>query len=175
MKRALEALQGFGRNLNELARQGKLDPVVGRAKEIGHAARVLSRRTKNNPVLIGEAGVGKTAVAEGLAQMIVAKKVPEFLQDKTVFSLELGSILGGSKYRGELEERLQEIIEAVRDCPQMILFIDEMQMLMNGGELNGKRFLSWETIRYFTGYHSPISRRGYGFDKPEKPEELLVV
>ena len=134
MKRALEALQGFGRNLNELARQGKLDPVVGRAKEIGHAARVLSRRTKNNPVLIGEAGVGKTAVAEGLAQMIVAKKVPEFLQDKTVFSMELGSILGGSKYRGELEERLQEIIEAVRDCPQMILFIDEMQMLMNGGD-----------------------------------------
>ena len=134
MKRALDALQGFGRNLNELALQGKLDPVVGREKEIAHAARVLSRRTKNNPVLIGEAGVGKTAVAEGLAQMIVAKEVPEFLQDKTVFSLELGSILGGSKYRGDLEERMQEIIEAVRDCPQIILFIDELQMLMNGGD-----------------------------------------
>ncbi len=134
MERALNALQGFGRNLNELALEGKLDPVVGRDKEIEHAARVLSRRTKNNPVLIGEAGVGKTAVAEGLAQKIAAKEVPESLQDKTVFSLDLGSVLGGSKYRGELEERMEEIIEAVQDCPQIILFIDEMQMLMNGGD-----------------------------------------
>lgn len=134
LEKALDALQGFGRNLNELALQGKLDPVVGRDSEIEHTSRVLSRRTKNNPVLIGEAGVGKTAVAEGLAQKIVSKEVPEFLQDKIVFSLELGSILGGSKYRGDLEERMQEIIETVRECPQLILFIDELQMLMNGGD-----------------------------------------
>jgi ATP-dependent Clp protease ATP-binding subunit ClpC len=134
MKRAMAALDGFGRNLNVLASEGKLDPVVGREKEIEHAARVLSRRTKNNPVLIGDAGVGKTAVAEGLAQRIVDKAVPESLQNKLVFSLELGSVLGGSKYRGELEERMQEIIDAVRNCPNIILFIDEMQMLMNGGD-----------------------------------------
>lgn len=133
-RKALKLLQGFGRNLNELAEQDKLDPVLGREKELEHLMRILCRRTKNNPVLIGEAGVGKTAVAEGLAQRIVKKEVPEFLQDKVIFSLELGYVVAGAKYRGELEERLRDIIEAVKKSPNIILFMDELQMLMNGGD-----------------------------------------
>lgn len=133
-QKALKLLKGFGRNLNELAEQDKLDPVMGRDKELEHLMRILCRRTKNNPVLIGEAGVGKTAVAEGLAQRIVAKEVPEFLQDKIIFSLELGYVVAGAKYRGELEERLRNIIEAVKNSPNIILFMDELQMLMNGGD-----------------------------------------
>ena len=134
MQKALKLLKGFGRNLNDLAEQGKLDPVWGREKELEHVMRILCRRTKNNPVLIGESGVGKTAVAEGLAQMIVRHQAPEFLADKIIFSLELGYVVAGAKYRGELEERLQNIIEAVKNCPRIILFMDELQMLMNGGD-----------------------------------------
>lgn len=134
LRKALKLLKGFGRNLNELAEQGKLDPVLGREKELEHVMRILCRRTKNNPVLIGESGVGKTAVAEGLAQQIVNKSVPEFLADKIIFSLELGYVVAGAKYRGELEERLRNIIEAVKRCPRIILFMDELQMLMNGGD-----------------------------------------
>ena len=107
LRKALKLLKGFGRNLNELAEQGKLDPVLGREKELEHVMRILCRRTKNNPVLIGESGVGKTAVAEGLAQQIANKSVPEFLADKIIFSLELGYVVAGAKYRGELEERLR--------------------------------------------------------------------
>ena len=134
MQKALKLLKGFGRNLNELAGQDKLDPVLGREKELEHVMRILCRRTKNNPVLIGESGVGKTAVAEGLAQQIVNGEVPEFLSDKIIFSLELGYVVAGAKYRGELEERLRNIIEAVKQCPRIILFMDELQMLMNGGD-----------------------------------------
>ena len=134
MQKALKLLKGFGRNLNELAAQDKLDPVLGREKELEHVMRILCRRTKNNPVLIGESGVGKTAIAEGLAQKIVHREVPEFLSDKIIFSLELGYVVAGAKYRGELEERLRDIIEAVKHCPRIILFMDELQMLMNGGD-----------------------------------------
>ncbi|MBR0292998.1 MAG: AAA family ATPase, partial [Acidaminococcaceae bacterium] len=134
MQKALKLLKGFGRNLNELAAQDKLDPVLGREKELEHVMRILCRRTKNNPVLIGESGVGKTAVAEGLAQRIVNGEAPEFLSDKIIFSLELGYVVAGAKYRGELEERLRNIIEAVKHCPRIVLFMDELQMLMNGGD-----------------------------------------
>ena len=134
VQKALKLLKGFGRNLNELAAQDKLDPVLGREKELEHVMRILCRRTKNNPVLIGESGVGKTAVAEGLAQRIVNGEAPEFLSDKIIFSLELGYVVAGAKYRGELEERLRDIIEAVKRCPRIILFMDELQMLMNGGD-----------------------------------------
>ena len=134
MQKALKLLKGFGRNLNELAGQDKLDPVLGRERELEHVMRILCRRTKNNPVLIGESGVGKTAMAEGLAQRIVNGEVPEFLSDKIIFSLELGYVVAGAKYRGELEERLRDIIEAVKRCPRIILFMDELQMLMNGGD-----------------------------------------
>ena len=136
MQKALKLLKGFGRNLNELAAQDKLDPVLGREKELEHVMRILCRRTKNNPVLIGESGVGKTAVAEGLAQRIVNGEAPEFLSDKIIFSLELGYVVAGAKYRGELEERLRNIIEAVKHCPRIVLFMDELQMLMNGGDGN---------------------------------------
>ena len=134
MKKALKLLKGFGRNLNELAAQDKLDPMLGRERELEHVMRILCRRTKNNPVLIGESGVGKTAIAEGLAQRIANQEVPEFLRDKIIFSLELGYVVAGAKYRGELEERLRNIIEAVKHCPRIILFMDELQMLMNGGD-----------------------------------------
>lgn len=130
----MKLLNGFGRNLNELASQDKLDPMLGREKELEHVMRILCRRTKNNPVLIGESGVGKTAIAEGLAQRIANREVPEFLSDKIIFSLELGYVVAGAKYRGELEERLRNIIEAVKHCPRIILFMDELQMLMNGGD-----------------------------------------
>ena len=134
LQKALKLLNGFGRNLNELAAQDKLDPMLGREKELEHVMRILCRRTKNNPVLIGESGVGKTAIAEGLAQRIANGEVPEFLSDKIIFSLELGYVVAGAKYRGELEERLRNIIEAVKHCPRIILFMDELQMLMNGGD-----------------------------------------
>ena len=134
LQKALKLLNGFGRNLNELASQDKLDPMLGREKELEHVMRILCRRTKNNPVLIGESGVGKTAIAEGLAQRIANGEVPEFLSDKIIFSLELGYVVAGAKYRGELEERLRNIIEAVKHCPRIILFMDELQMLMNGGD-----------------------------------------
>ncbi len=134
LQKALKLLNGFGRNLNELASQDKLDPMLGREKELEHVMRILCRRTKNNPVLIGESGVGKTAIAEGLAQRIANREVPEFLSDKIIFSLELGYVVAGAKYRGELEERLRNIIEAVKHCPRIILFMDELQMLMNGGD-----------------------------------------
>ncbi len=134
LQKALKLLNGFGRNLNELAAQDKLDPMLGREKELEHVMRILCRRTKNNPVLIGESGVGKTAIAEGLAQRIANREVPEFLSDKIIFSLELGYVVAGAKYRGELEERLRNIIEAVKHCPRIILFMDELQMLMNGGD-----------------------------------------
>ena len=134
LQKALKLLNGFGRNLNELASQDKLDPMLGREKELEHVMRILCRRTKNNPVLIGESGVGKTAIAEGLAQRIANREVPAFLSDKIIFSLELGYVVAGAKYRGELEERLRNIIEAVKHCPRIILFMDELQMLMNGGD-----------------------------------------
>jgi ATP-dependent Clp protease ATP-binding subunit ClpC len=133
-KKALASLEGLGRNLSALAAEGKLDPVVGRREEMEHLTQILCRRRKNNPVLIGDAGVGKTAIAEGLAQLIAAGRVPGPLKDKTVFSLELGNVMCGAKYRGELEERVHNLVETVRSCPEIILFIDELQMMMNGGD-----------------------------------------
>ena len=133
-RKALASLEGFGRNLSELAEQGKLDPVVGRQEELEHLDQILCRRRKNNPVLIGDAGVGKTAIVEGLAKLIADGRVPEPLQDKTIFSLELGNVMCGAKYRGELEERIHNIVETVKNCPNIILFIDELQMMMNGGD-----------------------------------------
>ena len=121
----LEMLSEFGRNLNQLASDGKIDPVVGREKEVERIIQILCRRTKNNPVLIGESGVGKTAIAEGLAQRIVDGNVPEILREKIVFSLEIGYLVAGTKYRGEFEERLKELLEAVKENKNIILFIDE--------------------------------------------------
>src|SRR5436190_23489337 len=133
-----QALEKFGRDLTELAEQGKLDPVIGRDEEIRRVIQVLSRRTKNNPVLIGDPGVGKTAIAEGLAQRIVAGDVPEGLKGKRVWGLDIGAMLAGSKYRGEFEERLKAVLTEVRNAEgDLILFIDELHTIVGAGAAEG--------------------------------------
>jgi ATP-dependent Clp protease ATP-binding subunit ClpB len=133
-----QALEKFGRDLTELAEQGKLDPVVGRDEEIRRVIQVLSRRTKNNPVLIGDPGVGKTAIAEGLAQRIVAGDVPEGLKGKRVWALDIGSLLAGSKYRGEFEERLKAVLTEIQSSEgQIVLFIDELHTIVGAGAAEG--------------------------------------
>jgi ATP-dependent Clp protease ATP-binding subunit ClpB len=133
-----QALEKFGRDLTELAEQGKLDPVIGRDEEIRRVIQVLSRRTKNNPVLIGDPGVGKTAIAEGLAQRIVTGDVPEGLKGKRVWALDIGSLLAGSKYRGEFEERLKAVLtEIQRSEGQIVLFIDELHTIVGAGAAEG--------------------------------------
>ncbi len=130
-------LDQFGRNLTQSAREGKLDPVIGREKEIERVMQVLSRRTKNNPVLIGEPGVGKTAVVEGLAQGIVKGEVPETLKDKQLYTLDLGSLVAGSRYRGDFEERLKKVLKEIRTRGDIILFIDELHTLVGAGAAEG--------------------------------------
>src|SRR6476660_9155165 len=130
-------LDQFGRNLTQAAREGKLDPVIGREKEIERLMQVLSRRTKNNPVLIGEPGVGKTAVVEGLAQAIVKGEVPETLKDKHLYTLDLGSLVAGSRYRGDFEERLKKVLKEIRTRGDIIMFIDEIHTLVGAGAAEG--------------------------------------
>src|SRR5829696_422210 len=130
-------LDQFGRNLTQAARDSKLDPVIGRAKEIERVMQVLSRRTKNNPVLIGEPGVGKTAVVEGLAQAIVKGEVPETLKDKQLYTLDLGALVAGSRYRGDFEERLKKVLKEIRTRGDIILFIDEIHTLVGAGAAEG--------------------------------------
>ncbi len=136
-KSATPTLDSFGRDLTTLARERKLDPVIGRGKEIERVIQILSRRTKNNPVLIGEPGVGKTAIVEGLAQRIADMQVPEILRDRRVVSLDLASVVAGSKYRGEFEERLKKVMAEVREVKNIILFIDEMHTLVGAGAAEG--------------------------------------
>ncbi|HET6667546.1 MAG TPA: ATP-dependent Clp protease ATP-binding subunit, partial [Intrasporangium sp.] len=130
-------LDQFGRNLTQAAREGKLDPVIGRETEIERVMQVLSRRTKNNPVLIGEPGVGKTAVVEGLAQDIVKGEVPETLKDKQLYTLDLGSLVAGSRYRGDFEERLKKVLKEIRTRGDIIIFIDEIHTLVGAGAAEG--------------------------------------
>ncbi|KAI9131771.1 ATP-dependent chaperone ClpB [Acaryochloris sp. CCMEE 5410] len=133
-----ESLEKYGRDLTELAREGKLDPVIGRDDEIRRTIQILSRRTKNNPVLIGEPGVGKTAIAEGLAQRIVARDVPESLRDRKLIALDMGSLIAGAKYRGEFEERLKSVLKEVTESDGlMILFIDEIHTVVGAGASQG--------------------------------------
>ncbi len=130
-------LDQFGRNLTQLAREGKLDPVIGREKEIERVMQVLSRRTKNNPVLIGEPGVGKTAIVEGLSQRIVANDVPETLKAKQLYTLDLGALVAGSRYRGDFEERLKKVLKEIRTRGDIVLFIDELHTLVGAGAAEG--------------------------------------
>ena len=130
-------LDQFGRNLTQAAREGKLDPVIGRSKEMERVMQILSRRTKNNPVLIGEPGAGKTAVVEGLSQAIVHGDVPETLRDKQLYSLDMGSLVAGSRYRGDFEERLKKVLKEVRTRGDIILFIDEIHTLVSAGAAEG--------------------------------------
>ena len=133
-----EALEKYGTDLVKRARDQKMDPVIGRDEEIRNVIRILSRKTKNNPVLIGEPGVGKTAIAEGLAQRIVKKDVPKALQDKTIFSLDMGALIAGAKYRGEFEERLKAVLNEVRESEgRIILFIDELHTIVGAGKTEG--------------------------------------
>ncbi len=133
-----DALKKYGRDLVDEARKGKLDPVIGRDTEIRRVIRILSRRTKNNPVLIGEAGVGKTAIAEGLAQRIVKQDVPEGLKEKTIFALDMGALIAGAKYRGEFEERLKAVLKEIQESEGgIILFIDEMHTIVGAGKTEG--------------------------------------
>src|SRR5881397_2007397 len=133
-----QALAKFGRDLTEEAEQGKLDPVIGRDEEIRRVIQILSRRTKNNPVLIGDPGVGKTAIAEGLAQRIVAGDVPEGLKGKRVWALDIGALLAGSKYRGEFEERLKAVLNEIQASEgEIVLFIDELHTIVGAGAAEG--------------------------------------
>ncbi|HEU5098494.1 MAG TPA: ATP-dependent chaperone ClpB [Roseiflexaceae bacterium] len=131
------ALEQYGRDLTEQARRGKLDPVIGRDEEIRRVIQILSRRTKNNPVLIGEPGVGKTAIVEGLAQRIVREDVPEALKDKKVFALDMGALIAGAKYRGEFEERLKAVLKEIQDREDIILFVDELHTVVGAGAAEG--------------------------------------
>ncbi|MCL5257337.1 MAG: AAA family ATPase, partial [Chloroflexi bacterium] len=133
-----QSLEKYGRDLTELARRGKLDPVIGRDEEIRRVVQVLSRRTKNNPVLIGEPGVGKTAIAEGLAQRIVSGDVPEGLKNRRIVALDLGALVAGAKYRGEVEERLKAVLKEVQESEgEIILFIDELHTVVGAGAAEG--------------------------------------
>ncbi|MBY0400017.1 ATP-dependent Clp protease ATP-binding subunit, partial [Myxococcota bacterium] len=133
-----QSLEKYGTDLTERARQGKLDPVIGRDEEIRRVVQVLSRRSKNNPVLIGEPGVGKTAIAEGLAQRVIAGDVPETLKNRRVISLDIGSLIAGAKYRGEFEDRLKAVLREVSEASgQIILFIDELHTIVGAGNAEG--------------------------------------
>ena len=130
-------LDQYGRDLTQLAKEDKLDPIIGRSKEIERVIQILSRRTKNNPILIGEPGVGKTAIAEGLAQKIIHNDIPELLKDKRVITLDLSALVAGSKYRGEFEERLKKVMQEIREGGNIILFIDELHTLIGAGAAEG--------------------------------------
>ncbi|MBQ4269441.1 MAG: ATP-dependent Clp protease ATP-binding subunit, partial [Clostridia bacterium] len=132
-KKAVDKLSAYGIDMTERAKRGKLDPVIGRQKEIEKVVQVLSRRSKNNPVLVGEPGVGKSAIAEGLAQLIVQGDVPEQLYNKTVFSVDIPGMLAGARYRGDFEERLKDLVDTVMEDGDIVLFIDEIHNIVGAG------------------------------------------
>ena len=147
-----ENLSRFAVNLNERAAKGKLDPVIGRDEEIRRVLQILSRRTKNNPILVGEPGVGKTAISEGIAQKIVDGDVPENLKNRVIYSLDMGALIAGAKYQGEFEERLKGVVkEVVESEGEVILFIDEIHTLVGAGRSSGAMdaYTTYQRLRSF--------------------------
>ncbi len=132
-----EALEAYCVNLNEKARQGKVDPLIGRMNEVERCIQILCRRTKNNPLLVGDPGVGKTAIAEGLARKIVGKQVPEVLAKSTIFALDMGALLAGTRYQGDFEERVKQVIKELENHSNAILFIDEIHTVIGAGATSG--------------------------------------
>ena len=132
-----EALAAYCINLNEKARDGKVDPLIGRSKEVSRAIQILCRRSKNNPLLVGDPGVGKTAIAEGLARKIIEGDVPDVLLDNVIYSLDMGVLLAGTRYRGDFEERLKQIMSELEDKPEAVLFIDEIHTIIGAGATSG--------------------------------------
>src|SRR5690606_33402044 len=132
-----EALEAYCIDLNEKSRQGKIDPLIGRQAEVDRSIQILCRRTKNNPLLVGDPGVGKTAIAEGLARKIVNGEVPDVLKDATIFSLDMGALLAGTRYRGDFEERLKQVVKELENHPGSILFIDEIHTVIGAGATSG--------------------------------------
>ena len=130
-------MKAFGRDLTEIARKSEMDPVIGRKNEIERVIQILCRRTKNNPVLLGEAGVGKTAIVEGLAQEIAQGNVPELLRDKRVITLDLALMVAGTKYRGQFEERIKAVMDEIRRAKNIIIFIDELHTIVGAGSAEG--------------------------------------
>ena len=147
------ALKAFGRDLTEIARQGKLDPVIGRSNEIMRVIQILCRRTKNNPVLIGEAGVGKTAIVEGLAQEIAANAVPDIIANKRVIALDMALMVAGTKYRGQFEERIKALMEEIEKAKDVILFIDELHTIVGAGSADG----AMDATNIFKPAHSRVA------------------
>ena len=165
------ALDSFGRDLTELARQGKLDPVIGREKEIERAIQILSRRTKNNPVLLGEAGVGKTAIVEGFAQRVVEGNVPELLADRRIVVLDLAMMVAGTKYRGQFEERIKAVMNEVRRAKNTILFIDELHTLVGAGGAEGAIDASQRAQAGPGPRRNPVHRRHHARRVPQVHRE----
>jgi ATP-dependent Clp protease ATP-binding subunit ClpC len=163
-KKSSKLLDQFGRNLTKLASEGKLDPVVGRETEIERIMQILSRRTKNNPVLVGEPGVGKTAVVEGLAQRITNADVPELLKGKQIYTLDLAALVAGSKYRGEFEERLKKVMKEITQRGDIILFIDELHNLVGAGAAEG----AIDATSSATQRSSAASRRSPSINPPPR-------
>ena len=157
----------LGIDLTEAARAGKLDPVIGREKEIERVIQILGRKTKNNPALIGEPGVGKTAIAEGLAQRIVAGDVPEILPNKRLLTLDIGSLVAGTKYRGEFEERLKKIIEEIRNASDAVLFIDELHTLVGRGRGRGRDRRRQHPQAAARPRRAPVHRRDHARRVPQ--------
>ena len=167
-----QALNKYAKNLNDMARNGKLDPVIGRDEEIRRVLQILSRRTKNNPLLIGEPGVGKTAIAEGLAQRIVSGDVPEGLETKQIFSLDMGALVAGAKYKGEFEERLKSVVkEVVQAEGEIILFIDEIHTLVGAGGGEG----AMDAISRRTKRWRVVSRRSMWTNRAWKTASRFCV
>ncbi len=164
-------LDQFGRNMTQLAREKKLDPVIGRGREAERVMQVLSRRTKNNPVLIGEPGVGKTAIVEGLAQMIANDEVPETLHGKQLYTLDLGALVAGSRYRGDFEERLKKVLKEIKTRGDIILFIDELHTLVGAGAAEGAIDAASILKPHAGPGRTPDDRRHHPRRVPQTPRE----